>query len=247
MKKYSNGILFIGILFIIVLGGLFPVMVAKVEDHLIDDKVHYEEMKTLNMFRKLNDTQKVYLLGHGVKTEISERRASLKQEEMREILTEAFASYYGIGLIKSDVTEFDLKCTPFLYYSSTESNFSAVFWQVQMEAVTEFGQYVQLYLDDETGKIVTISYECTEPVYEKGKFEYYIRKLSSLYQSCMDFENTEDMASAEINPMNSAEGSEIQKNRYKRELHWSVTDAVYGGVEITFILTNQGFKIGIEN
>ena len=77
MKKYRNSFLFLVVLFIIVLGGLFPVMVAKVEDHLVDDKVHYEEMKTLNMFRKLNDTQKAYLLAHGVKTEISEQLGQL--------------------------------------------------------------------------------------------------------------------------------------------------------------------------
>lgn len=247
MKKYRNRFLFIGVLFIIILGGLFPVIVEKVEDHLVDDKVHYEEMKTLNMFRKLNDIQKAYLLAHGVKTEISKQRTSLKQEEMQEILTEALASYYGIGLIKSDVTEFNFQCTPFLYYSSTESNFSAVFWQVQMETVTEYGQHVLLYLDDETSKIMTISYECTEPVYDKGEFESYLRKLSSLYRSCMDFEDVEDVLPEEINPIGIAEGYENQKNRYKMELHWSVTDAIYGVLDISFILTNQGFKIGIDN
>ncbi|MBE5956272.1 MAG: hypothetical protein E7253_07445 [Lachnospiraceae bacterium] len=247
MKKYRNSVLFLGVLFIIILGGLFPVIVAKVEDHLVDDKVHYEEMKTLNMFQQLNDTQKAYLLAHGVKTEISRQRASLKQEEMQEILTEALASYYGIGLIKSDVTEFSFQCTPFLYYNSTESNFSAVFWQVQMETVTEYGQHLLLYLDDETGRIMTISYECTEPVYETGKFDYYIKKMSSLYRSCMDFESVEDVVPAEINGTNSEYGYENQKKTYKRELHWSVIDDVYGELDIGFILTNRGFKIGIDN
>lgn len=246
MKKYRNGILFLCIFLLIILGGMLPVITAKVEDLLVDDKVHYEEMKTLNMFQKLSDTQKAFLLSNGAMVEISEQQTSLKKEMMQEILITMLAPYYDIGLIKSDVTEFSIQCTPFLYYSSTKSNFSSVFWQIQMETVAEYGQHILLCLDDDTAKIMAISYECTEPVFTKGYFDYYINKLSSLYLSHMNFEDiTETIPSDD--GLYGAENEEInQKRKYKAELTWSFTDALYGGMELSFILTETGFKIGID-
>lgn len=247
MKKYKNGILFICTFLLIVFGGLLPVITAKVEDLLVDDKIHYEEMKTLNMFQKLSDTQKIFLLSHGAAAEISEQRASLKREEMQEVLTAMLAPYYDIGLIKSDVSEFTIQCTPFLYYSSTESNFSSVFWQIQMETVTEYGQYMLLYLDDDTGKIMDMSYECTDPVFEKNYFDYYMNKMSSLYLSFMSFEDIQEMVPSEDNWNSDANEGNEQKIKHKTELNWSFTDPLYGTMRLLFILTETGFKIGIEN
>lgn len=220
---------------------MLPTIVAKVEDHLADETVYYNEMKSVQLLRELNDVEKLYLLKNDTSVSISEEDTNLKSANMFEVVEAALVTYIERGFIQGNLADFSMECEPRLYYSNTISNLSGIFWEIQMELSDEFGQNIYLHLDDQTGKLLLISYECLEPIYQNlyldifTKKEKYINHLFADYQAGMDFfaydrtygENHEDYYDA-------------------KQIIYTIGDVVYGEILIKFVLTDSGFSIYVE-
>lgn len=184
MKNNKNtiGLIFAAVSFL--LCGMLPVTAGKLEDGFADKSSCYKEIKTVQFFRKLNDTQKLYLLSHGTVAEIAKERANLKQENMFETVRESLLPFTKTGYMEKISRDFSLECEPMLYYSNKESNLMAIFWEIQMEK--ESGGKILLYLDDATGKILTISYDGEDSVYDQELF-FTAGELFWAYLSYMDW------------------------------------------------------------
>ena len=222
---------------IMILCGLLPVMSAKVVDFWADNTIHYEDMKTLQLFRELNDTQKMYLLAQGTRGSISKERARLKQESMYDVVEKAIMPYFEGGYIEGELSEFTLESTPVLFYSSTETNLSAIFWEVVLKADNAYGQSIYLYLDDSTGKILTMSYECKEMIFDVKMWKRFISEIFLVYQSNMDWYEAQE----------GAYGEEYQEYEGRREISYIRGDIIYGELEIIFTISELGFRIGVRN
>lgn len=235
MRKSNNRVVLVLTALVIFLGGILPGIIGKIEDFLADDKVYYRELKTVQFFRDLNDTQKLYLLEHGSTASVVEYRAKLKQEDMQEVLETALQPYIEMGYIFAEVGDFTMECEPILYYSNTEANFSAIFWLVEMELWDGWGQSISLYLDDATGKMMLISYECLEPVFEKEFWDYNLEMLCSIYKSSMGWDE-----------VNSLHEKSTEEFNYRNIIHYRRGDIVYGELGIDFIISENGFSIQFE-
>lgn len=236
MKADKNRCMLLITILIIVISSMFPMLTAMLEDAIADDNICYEEIKTVQLFKELNDVQKMYLLEHGVRASISEERTSLKAENIQEVVVNVLGDYYAEGYILSQLSDFSIvKCEPFLYYSNTESNLSGIFWNIQMELWDEWGQSISLCLDDQTGKALLISYDCLETVYQRKSWSSMIEKLYSIYQSKMSWYS-----------INEEYREETETRKEKNLIHYSMGDAMYGEIGIDFIITKNGFYIGLD-
>lgn len=238
MKRGRNTIIFL-IIILLFLCGMLPIITAKMQDYAADEKVVYEDRKTIQLFRELNDTEKLYLLKSGFKIEIAKERTKLKSENMQEVVVNAISNLDS-SFIQGNLADFSIECEPFLYYSNEFSELSDIFWHVKMELWDELGQSIYLCLDDSTGKLLSISYECLEPIYMSKKLDYYLERLFLNYLSQMDYWWAMQSAS-------NIEGMEVnEKVKNAEKLNFSMGDIIYGEFNIYCIMTETGFKIDIE-
>ena len=222
---------------IMILCGLLPVISAKMADSWADNTIHYEEMRRLQLFRELNDTQKMYLLAQGTTASISKERAKLKQENMYEVVEKAIMPYFNGIYIEGKLSDFTLESTPVLFYSSTETNLSAIFWEIVLKADNAYGQSIYLYLDDATGKVLTMSYECKEMIFDVKMWKRFINEIFLVYQSNMDWYEGDE----------GVYGEEYEEYAGRREIHYRRGDIIYGELDIVFTISELGFQIEVRN
>lgn len=234
MKKYKNTILLILTWAALIVCGMLPVITAVIEDKLADDKIYYGEIKQVRLFQELNDTERLYLLKNGTKAEVTEDRAKLKEANMLENVEAALDIYRDGGLISAAISDFTMTCKPYLYYSTEISNLSGIFWEIEMELWDEYGQSMTIYLDDQTGKALLISYECLEPVFESYWLDQMVNVLYKSYRSVMDF--AEEHVGQELRDENGGYTG-------KYSISYQYADMIYGEMNIDFVVTETGFSI----
>lgn len=239
-KNIKNGMIFIFAIVILILCGLLPIIIAKIQDYAADEKVVYEDVKTVQLLHELNDMEKLYLLKSGSYVEITEERAKLNTEHMQEILTEGILQV-GHSLIYGNISDFTIEYKPIFYYSNEFSELSAIFWHIKMELWDDMGQSILLCLDDTTGKVLSISYECLEPIYLSKKIDYYLENLFQNYCAQMDFyEIVQSFVEVEANE----EVSEKLSNKKRKTFR--MADTLYGEIEVECTMTETGFCIEIK-
>lgn len=266
-NKNTAGLIFAAVS--ILLCGMLPVAAGKWEDGFVDKSPCYKEIKTVQFFRVLNDTQKLYLLSKGTVAEISEERANLQQENMFDTVRESLLPFTRTGFMGKIGRDFSLECEPMLYYSNTESNLMAIFWKIQMEK--ESVGEISLYLDDATGKILTISYEGEDSVYDKELY-FTAGELFWAYLSYMEwFDNMEwytlDGHYCEVNENLAEEQEETTEEQnlesfYRirqdfidygyqivgeggQERIWRWGNSVYGEMGIRLSVSETGFRLEV--
>ena len=243
MKKQKQYILPACTLLLIVLFGFLPAITSKIQDSLTDDKIQYAEMKTLQLSRELNDLEKIYLLSHGEKMEITDRNTSFTRENMMEALKSALLPYHDAGFLTDDISNFTLQSQPYLYYDNTKSNFSTVIWQILME-MPDPEQSIYLLLDDSSGKILSISYECGEPIFKTSILYKHVSHLLSVYQSTLSLDMLTGQEFTEKDSVTNESELNHNQETYKQSVIWRFGDNTYGEQEIVIIVTETGFKIG---
>ena len=166
---------------------------------------------------------------------------------MGEIVETALSTYVNRGFIQGNQIacsiweDFSMKCEPKLYYSNTISNLSGIFWEIYMELSDEYGQNIYLHLDDQTGKVLLISYESLDPIYQNlctdvfMKKEKYIDYLFADYQANMDFFAYDRVY-----------GENHQDYYDAKQITYTIGDVIYGEILIKFVLTDSGFSIYVE-
>lgn len=249
MKKNRNSLIFILCIILLILCAMFPFITARIGDFLSSEIITYHKVKTVQLYPEVNDVQKLYLLKNETFIPISESQCKLKKDDMGEVLESVLAAYVDSSLIKGTISDFSLKCEPFRYYSKTEANLSATIWVVQMELWDELGQSIVVYLDDQDGKILSISYDCLNSVYKNKELSEKIWILSEIFLSYMDWLDINETDGADT--FNNEPSSILeQTNDYDKKksgLSYHVGDVTYGEMEIVFVLTERGFRIYVVN
>ena len=57
--------MFLLAILVLILCGILPIIIAKIQDDIVDEKVVYEDVKTVQLLHELNDMEKIYLLKSG--------------------------------------------------------------------------------------------------------------------------------------------------------------------------------------
>lgn len=235
MKWYRNGIILILTVVVIVLCAMLPVITAQIGDSLADRNVVYEEMKRVQFFKELSDGERLHLLRYGSIATISEEKAKLKSEDMIEVLEAVLLPYSESPFSIGNLADYSMECTPVLYYSSTLPGLSGIFWMVDMESVDEeAGKRVSLCLDDQTNKVMLLSFECLEASCNEEALTDRLSYLCETYMGEKDFVTKE---------YENRFWGEINATYEEQSIDYRFGDVIYGEISLMFKVYTYGFAI----
>lgn len=233
MKTHKNILFIILMLIIILLCGMFPTIAGVVQDSFDGQNINYEEIKSVQFSKKISTVEKFFLLSGGDIAAASEKKTKINAEKIRKTAEEALLPYVHRGMIRGDLSDFSIQYEPILYYNSEESDISSIFWMIDMTSYTEsWSERIYLCIDDQTGKLMVISYECSEEIYPAYMCDELLAWFYSTYYGELDLSEEEKawLLSKEITPMD--ETSAITSH---------MGDETYGELAIMFCVNSNGF------
>lgn len=234
MKRYKK-ISVTGLTIAVILFCAFlPSGIATLTDAFEDHRISYGTQKNVSLIRELNGIEKIYLLKSGIPVAGAGERTNLGSYDMMEVVENALSEYYNCGYIESEIADFTIvECEPFLYYSNEISNLSGIFWQIYMESDNAYAESISMYLDDQTGKVMLLSYESHEEIYSGQSLSERLYGLYSLYESQQGW-------------MMEKNG-EQQEYLHKQEMTCRLGSKLYGEIEICFTMTTSGYSIYLNS
>lgn len=240
MKQYKNAFILIATGIIIVLCALFPVLTAKIQDAMADDNVSYEEVKTMQFFKERSPSENLVLLRSGTSATISEEKTKLKSKNMEEIIAGDLSPYTDMNLLYPGAADYTIEnCEAKLYYDSNSSEISGIFWFVDLKYSGEYESSAELCLDDQTGKILSITYLTSIYMFDESILEECLSNFVYIYCENLGIWD-EIIGETELN---------IEQNNEKlppyRETYVYMNDSDYGDVGISFCVYTNGFYCSI--
>lgn len=225
-----------------------PQAAAVMQDTAIHGEVKYGDMQTVELhfgteadrepvdiptFEKLGMMrQPLYI--------ISDEKASMTQEEVIAAIDTGLAPYYDVGLIVSDWSEAKPSLTPYLAYG--EGSNYCIFWEVVLWGKCDNVYYfLSLYIDDETGKIITIDYMVDDAIiFDIADQAYYMTQFTEIYFDSLELSTSAD----HLNSEQLVEDISLDLPG-RTALRYTFGDAVYGEVSIEFYIHESGFYVQI--
>lgn len=246
MRKVRNGFIFILTAAILIFCAVLPGVVAKVWDAMADERVEHNEIRTVTFQEDLNMIDKLLLLGYGLSVPISEESAEKTTDQIEQLINAEIEYYQDCGLLLFPTEECEKTIEPVLFFDSSnsessDSDASCIAWLVELS----YGGYerakLNLWLDDETGKILLISCEAFYEVYDKSTFDECIGAFVTGYLEHLGF-------------FDSAKGY-IVEQKEERELfpdkkggvscEWSILDPEQGELTLLFYVHSNGFFVSL--
>lgn len=237
MKRNKKGTILILTMGIMIVCMLLPMITALIEDSVFDQKVVYNDMKTMQFSRNLSDVEKLFLLYKGNEATVDEEKTKLNSEDMKKVVDTALTPYKKAGMILGELDEFVMECEPHFYYSSTETNLSGIFWMIQLESHNQWRESMTIWMDDQSQKLMLFSYECDSMIFEENTAEEYLGWFSSIYMEQMDFGTGRNETI-----VYEAYNAEVPENY----LCIQIRDVTYGDMELLFLIDFLGYSVSIE-
>lgn len=98
---------------------------------------------------------KLYLLGAGIFIDIDEKDASMREEDAIGLLGQLLEPYFNSNLLPDSLDDYAVDVGARLGYDPEDPEYNIVVWTVGMHNEIR-GVYIDLIIDDETGKILHI-------------------------------------------------------------------------------------------
>lgn len=186
MRKLKYALAILLAIVILVACALLPGTVASIQDNLMNRKVNYREMDSVQLNfteekRFISLLGKLALLQTGEIYRIRPQEATLTEEEIKTLLSLELRLYLDSGLIPCNFEDFQVTLTPALACSTTDPEQYAVVWWVSMAVVEEPYDHVDLLLDDQTGVILYINYEAGYPLFSREELSDRMDTFASVY------------------------------------------------------------------
>lgn len=235
MKKWKSIIAVIVVFLVIVLCGMLPGIVASVEDSFTEEMT-YVDVKTMQFSNELSDIEKLYLVAYGDKAEISQENTELQYEEVIEVADKLLQPYFDAGLIVQPREMYSINCIPIFCYSNTNSGneISGVFWIVELVDKENSADYISLWIDESTQKIIWIRYQSKHDYYNPELLGELAHSFYSLYMS-----DKEELFSAE----NETYVDEYENLPYEYCVGRQFDDSIYGSIYMQFMVTCDSFEV----
>ncbi len=187
-NRSATGIAVITVM-ILVICALLPVIVLKTGDIAANKRVHTVEMKTIQFARELTDADRLYLLGNGMRVTTSEEKTNLRTEDLIETIRPGLTAYLEAGLIQGNVEDYAItEALPYRMYSNVDSNISCAFWYIDLETPDQPGRYVTISLDDQTGRIMQISYTNVDTICSADSLRLLLDVFITVYAAPIELD-----------------------------------------------------------
>ena len=233
MKKIKYALALILTAAVIAVGALLPFITAKVQDYATQNKFLYDDMEEMHLnLYELSTLSKIYLLHHGSIVGISEEKTRLKTEDIQQVVETQLQPYITKGFLEDHLSEYTMELIPQLYYVVDTVDISNVFWLVSMFYETaNQSKRIELCIDDKTGLIMTISYDCLQPVYEDWLQNELLVDFYTIYFNRLD-----------LKPQEGFHEQPEKKNGIVENVAtflWG--DLEYGEISMKFLVYSNGF------
>lgn len=186
MRKLRYTLAILLAIVMLVACALLPGTVASIQDNLMQGKVNYREMNSVQLNfaeekRFIPLIGKLALLRTGELYWVRSQDATLTEEEIHTLLINELRLYIDSGLIPCNFEDFQIELKPALVCSSTDPEQYAVVWWVTMAVVEEPYDHVDVLLDDQTGVILYINYEAGYPLFDSEDLNKRMSTFTSIY------------------------------------------------------------------
>ena len=219
-----------------------PVIVSLLQDRSTVNNSGYSEMKSMDLDVKeqresMPTMGKLALFGNMETINIDPSQASMTEEEAFQAAQEQMKAYEEAGIFQwFDVTL--RSAEPKLGIDMKDANNFLVYWTVSFVNEDGEGQWLNLDIDDETGRILCIYYGVYDSysmdgVWQRNKL--IMREFTDIYFSQLDLTVAKELAlSAENGYSYSERDGGVSSALYN---FW---DATYGEISLEFYVEGPG-------
>lgn len=240
------------LLSLVLLAGLalLPKGIAGISDFLTNEKpgtasIHAVELSVYSdqtdepgyMMRKLALEQRMTTIP------IEPEQATMTEEEVLNAALEGMVAYEDANVFEwFEYTFFSAE--PYLGMDPENQNNNSIFWGVQFTREEKPYQNLFLHIDDETGRILYLSYETYGPDADK----YYEPENQRLMmEGFVDaFFRPLKLTASEMSEYKNFIGTEISEKETPDDetiVSYTYEDAIYGAVHVTFHISPEGLHV----
>lgn len=173
MRKLKILLLILFTIALLVAGANLPGIMATVQDGTTVNHSGFSEMDSISLDFSGSDTsgsdttgsllEKLALIRDGSFYDVSPGNTTISQGDIEEIVRAGLAPYYEVNLIPDDWGKYEFSALPNLVYSSTPISTYGILWVVTIHW-PQSGDNLELYVDDETGRILYLHYNTAVPM-----------------------------------------------------------------------------------
>ena len=175
---------------------------------------------------------------HNNASPVTEWDARMSGEEAKKAFDTALLPYIQAGLIPSFPWE-EYICIPYLFQEPGVPEHYAIFWHCYHESKLPASDYIHLYLDDETGTVMTVEYfKSSHDAYGSGEITAMLDILCRTY---FDSLGIADYVGSQADLLSRSYGEYEGFNWSTQIRAFVLDDAQYGSTRIEFVLSEGGF------
>ena len=170
MRKLKILLLILLTVALLIAGANLPRIIAAVQDGNMVNHFSFGEMDSISLDFSEPDAgepetsssllEKLALIRDGSFYDIPPDNYTISQSDIEEIVKAGLAPYYDVNLIPEDWRDCEVSALPYMVYSSTPISNYGILWVVTIHW-PQSGDNLELYVDDETGRILYLHYNTT--------------------------------------------------------------------------------------
>ncbi len=250
MRKIRNSLILILTVAIIAFCAILPRIYADMQDSVSDEKVEYEDIKTVLFEKDLYFVEKLFLLRDGLRVSVSEESTSKTSEEILDHAYGWLEYFFSYGMLGSDWNSYKIKMEPMLFFYDDLDNISSTFWLVEFVLEDDWG-VISLWLDDETGKMLSINYDSQYQIYNQYELEEYLSAFCSFYLDqnnvWKDQEITQEYTDiTDVAANQSYTTDEFNDKKNGTAMVFTIGDKIYGELNLYFYIYTNGFFLSLS-
>lgn len=241
MKKLIAPFLILLTVLALVVCALLPYFAAVAQDSITVNHSGFSDMQTVKLdLREEREARpmmgKLALLGNMETVAIDPSQMQMTEDEVFAAVDAAMADYEAAGIFqwfdivhRSAVANFGVDL-------NDASNF-LMYWTVSYSSPADGTQWLLVDVDDETGKILNIHYAVYESYSMDGVWERnetIMAAFTDIYFAQLGLTPTKEYAES------IASGTYYERDGGVTEAYYSFGDAVYGEINIVFIVEGAG-------
>lgn len=252
MRRLRTFLILLLVVALIALFAVMPKLAAAVSDHFTNERPGSAPMQSVElalssgkadepgyMMRKLALEQRMSTIP------IEPAQASMTAEDALAAAQDGMTAYMEAHMFEWFEYTF-CSAEPYLGIDPDDKTNNSIFWSITFATQSDPYHYLFLHIDDETGKILYLSYETNGP----DKYNYYYPENQRLMM--------EGLVDAFFGPLNLTQRGEYEnllgESVIEKELTDDVTcvvytfdDAEYGTIHVAFHITPEGFHVYFPN
>ena len=222
-----------------------PWLYSGMQTFMTDNKVGYEDMKTISFDKNLSIIDKMFLLRDGIQIPTESYNTFLVQEDVEAIIYQELEYYKTQEIILKELGGLYMETSPVLVFDNVKQKTSHYFWLIHAHT-DNYEEIINMWLDDETGMILQFSYESADPLFEKDEWMDILQRFAFGYLERLTLLDVNE--NGDGNELNSdyLQGNMAYDKKNGIETYYTIGDSVYGELQLHFYSYSNGFYVEIN-